>query len=45
MNDIETQLIGSRKIREFLKNFSDTQWGRVLKASVVMGIQELEKSS
>ena len=44
MNDLETQLIASRKIREFLKNFSETQWSRVVKASIMMGIQELEKS-
>ncbi len=42
MNDIETQLIASRKIREFLKNFSETQWSRVVKASIMMGIQEIE---
>eukprot|EP00347_Sterkiella_histriomuscorum_P008772 403343816 len=44
MNDLETQLIASRKIREFLKNFSETQWSRVVKASIMMGIQELEKT-
>ncbi|CDW74433.1 UNKNOWN [Stylonychia lemnae] len=44
MNDLETQLIASRKIREFLKNFSETQWSRVVKASIMMGIQELEKA-
>lgn len=38
MNDIESQLIGSRRVREFLKNFSETQWARIVKASVVMGI-------
>jgi hypothetical protein len=26
-----------------LKHFSGTQWSRVVKASVIMGIQELEK--
>lgn len=31
-------------MREFLKLFSETQWSRVVKASVIMGIQELEKS-
>ena len=44
MNDIENQIFGSRRIREFLKNFSEVQWSRLVKASVVMGIQELEKS-
>jgi len=35
--------VSSRKVREFLKHFSETQWSRVVKASVIMGIQELEK--
>lgn len=41
---LEAQLVSSRKVREFLKNFSETQWARVVKASVIMGIQELERS-
>lgn len=45
MTNLEQQLLGSRKIREFLKHFSETQWTRVLKASVIMGIQELERTS
>ena len=45
MTNLEQQLLGSRKIREFLKHFSETQWTRVLKASVIMGIQELERNS
>lgn len=44
LEDLETQLVSSRKVREFLKLFSETQWSRVVKASVIMGIQELEKS-
>ena len=32
-------------MREFLKHFSETQWSRVIKASVILGIQELERSS
>jgi hypothetical protein len=44
LEDLETQLVSSRKVREFLKNFSETQWARVVKASVIMGIQELERS-
>lgn len=44
LEDLEAQLVSSRKVREFLKNFSETQWSRVVKASVIMGIQELEKS-
>ena len=44
LEDLENQLVSSRKVREFLKNFSETQWSRVVKASVIMGIQELEKN-
>ena len=44
LEDLENQLVSSRKVREFLKNFSETQWSRVVKASVIMGIQELEKT-
>jgi len=42
METIETQLISSRKIREFLSRYSESQWHRVIKASVLMGIQEVE---
>ena len=45
LEDLENQLVSSRKVREFLKHFSETQWSRVVKASVIMGIQELEKTS
>ena len=45
MENLEQQLIGSRKVREFLKHFSESQWSRVLKATVIMGIQELERSN
>jgi len=45
LENLEQQLISSRKVREFLKHFSTTQWSRVVKASVIMGIQELERSS
>lgn len=43
LEDLEAQLVSSRKVREFLKHFSGTQWSRVVKASVILGIQELEK--
>jgi hypothetical protein len=45
MNTLDTHLLGSRKIREFLSRFSESQWHRVIKASVVMGIQELERTN
>lgn len=44
MNDLESQLLQSKRIREYVKNFSETQWNRVIKATVILGIQELEKS-
>lgn len=44
LQELEAQLVSSKKVREFLKNFSETQWSRVVKASVIMGIQELERS-
>ena len=43
LENLEQQLFSSRKVREFLKHFSATQWTRVIKASVIMGIQELER--
>ena len=45
LDNLEQQLVSSRKVREFLKHFSETQWSRVIKASVILGIQELERSS
>lgn len=45
LEDLEAQLISSRKVRDFLKNFSQGQWSRVVKASVIMGIQELERNN
>ena len=44
LEDLEAQLVSSRKVRQFLKNFSETQWSRVVKASVIMCIQELERT-
>ena len=43
MNDLESHLLASRRVRSFLQNFSETQWNRVMKATVMLGIQELEK--
>jgi hypothetical protein len=36
--DLESQIMKSRKVRDFLKQFSETVWGRVIKAAVIMGI-------
>lgn len=43
VEDLEAHLLSSRKVRDFLKNFSATQWPRVVKATMMLGIQELEK--
>ena len=43
LDDLENQLVSSRRVREYLKHFSDTQWARVIKATTILGIQELEK--
>ena len=45
VEDLESHLLASRRIREFLKSFSSTQWPRVVKATLMLGIQELEKRS
>ena len=37
--------MSSRRVREFLKHFSETQWARVIKAATILGIQELEKKA
>ena len=41
----EQQMLSSRKVRDFLKHFSETQWNRVIKAAVILGIQELERTN
>ena len=43
LENLETTLLASRKISDFLKNFSPTQWTRILKAAMILGIQELER--
>lgn len=43
VDDLESHLLASRRIREFLKGFSATQWPRVVKATLMLGIQELER--
>lgn len=42
MDDLESHLLSSKRVRGFLKNFSATQWPRVLKATLLVGIQTLE---
>ena len=36
-------MLSSRKVAEFLKNYSSTVWPRMLKAMVILGIQDLER--
>jgi hypothetical protein len=43
VDDLESHLLASRRVRDFLKGFSATQWPRVLKAAVILGIQQCEK--
>ena len=44
LENLEPTLLASRKISDFLKNFSETQWSRILKATVILGIQDLERN-
>jgi hypothetical protein len=44
LDNLESTLMASRKITDFLKLFSETQWPRILKATMILGIQELEKN-
>lgn len=43
LDNLEPTLMASKKITEYLKNYSQTQWSRIIKATVILGIQELEK--
>ena len=42
LEDLEAHLLSSKRVRDFLKQFSATQWPRVLKATLLLGIQGLE---
>lgn len=44
LENLETTVLASRKITDFLGNFSETQWTRIIKAAVILGIQDLEKN-
>ena len=44
VEDLESHLLASRRVRDFLKCFSSTQWPRVVKATLMLGIQALERS-
>ena len=43
LDNLESALLASRKVSDFLKNFSPSQWTRILKATIVLGVQELER--
>lgn len=45
VEDLEAHLLASRRVRDFLKHFSGTQWPRVVKATMMLGIQHLERHS
>lgn len=38
LENLESSLLASRKISDYLKNFSQTQWIRIIKASIILGI-------
>lgn len=42
MENLEPTLLASRKISEFLRNYSETQWTRLVKAVLILGVQNLE---
>jgi len=44
LENLESTLLSSRKISDFLKHFSETQWSRILKATMILGIQDLERN-
>lgn len=44
LQNLESTLLASRKITDFLKMFSETQWERILKATMILGIQDLEQN-
>jgi hypothetical protein len=44
MENLEPTLLASRKISEFLRNYSETQWTRMVKAVLILGIQDLENN-
>lgn len=43
LDNLESTLLASRKVSDFLKNFSSSQWTRILKATIILGVQELER--
>jgi hypothetical protein len=43
LEDLEAHLLSSKRVRDFLKQFSTTQWQRALKATILLGIQNLEE--
>ena len=42
LENLDATLLASKKITDFLKMYSETQWPRILKATMILGIQELE---
>lgn len=43
LQQLENTLLSSRKVADFLRNFSSTTWPRLLKACVILGMQEVER--
>jgi hypothetical protein len=44
MENLEPTLLASRKISDFLRNYSETQWTRIIKAVMILGVQDLENN-
>lgn len=42
-SSLEEQLYGSKLIRDFLKLFSEQQWNRLCKATIMLGVEYLNK--
>ena len=38
LDNLEPTLLASKKITDFLKLFSETQWARICKATIILGI-------
>jgi hypothetical protein len=43
VEDLESHLLSCKRVRDYLKGFSATQWPRVVRATLLLGIQALEQ--
>jgi hypothetical protein len=42
---MEEAILGQKQIRSYFKCFSDSQWNKVARATMMLGIQELMKQN